>query len=545
MEIRYCALTALLVAAPILSGSAGAQDVPQDVKPDHWAYAAVEDLAKKGLIKGYPPDGKFLGGRTLTRYEMATILKRVLDRMDDLLKQQKPGGGVTQEDFDKLKASVGEIQQLVNEFKTQLTVIGADMLKAKDDLTALKQRVGDLSAKVSAFDTRISGLSTRVDETTLLTDQAIRGIEELRDALNTGLAKKVDVGVGKLRISGLLQVWGGATFGNSLNGSFPSNFSAAPGGRSFGGGVGDSFRLRRGEIALVGAINRDVDYRIMLDAAKTSSSVGNPANSVLQDLWVGFNVAPRWRVEIGQQKTGLSEEGTRSSSQLLTVERSIMNGLPANYGRIGDIRDTGALVRYAGAMANGIIGIWNDNGVAQNGLAGDRFKFLDANFYFTGLRHFTFGVWGGTKIADFRPRNIRDRAGATIKVEYGRHMAEAEFAFADDRSITGAAPLAANGLRTRAMGGYALYAYTLSPQWQFVGRYDEWDPSIHGGTVNGVAIARGSHNLKEYTLGANYYFRSHNAKIQLNYIIDDTQRGGYAFFGTRRQLLLGNFQTAW
>src|SRR3978361_2357696 len=126
-----------MIAAALLSCgalSARAQDVPSDIKPDHWAYAAVEDLAKKGLIKGYPPDGRFLGNRTLTRYEMATIIKRILDRMDEVVKQQ-PAGGVTQADLDSLKRSVGEIQMLVNEFKTQLTVIGTDMTQVKDDLT--------------------------------------------------------------------------------------------------------------------------------------------------------------------------------------------------------------------------------------------------------------------------------------------------------------------------------------------------------------------------------------------------------------------------
>jgi hypothetical protein len=545
MAMKYRSLMALLAATSLLGGGARAQDVPSDVKPDHWAYEAVSDLAKKGLIKGYPPDGKFLGGRTLTRYEMATIIKRILDRMDDIVKQQKPGNGITQEDFDKLKASVGEIQQLVNEFKTQLTVIGTDMSKVKDDLTALKQQVGDLSARVDTFDKRISGLSTKVDETTLLADQAIKGIEELRDALNSGLAKKVDVGNGKLRLSGLIQNWYGTPFGNTLNGNFPNNFSTAPSGRSFGGGVGDTFRLRRGEVGLNGNINKDVDYRVMFDLAKTSSNVGNPANSILQDLWVGYNLAPRWRAEVGQQKPGLSEEGTRSSAQLLTIERAIMNGLPGNFGRIGDIRETGAAVRYAGTLANSFVGIWDDNGVDQNGPSTDRFKFLAGNFYFTGLRHFTFGIWGGTKIGDFRPRNIRDRAGATLKVQYGRHLAEAEFAYAVDRSITGIAPLATNGLETRAMGGYALYAYSLSPKWQFVGRYDEWDPSIHGGIVNGVAIARGNHNLREYTVGVNYNISPSGTKIQVNYIIDDTQGGGNSFFGTRRQVLLGNYQVAW
>src|SRR5207302_6658464 len=118
---------------------------------------------------------------------------------------------------------------------------------------------------------------------------------------NAALAKKADVGVGKLRLSGLLQVWYGNPFGNTLNGNFPTNFSAAPGGRSFGGGVGDTFRLRRGEIALVGSINKDVDYRIMIDAANTGSNAGNPANIVLQALWVGYTLASRWHCEEGQQ----------------------------------------------------------------------------------------------------------------------------------------------------------------------------------------------------------------------------------------------------
>ena len=93
---------------------------------------------------------------------MATIVKRVLDRMDDLLKQQKPVGGASQEDFDKLKASQGEIQQLAGEFKTQLTVIGADMLRARDNLAELKQKTGDLARRLDHLDRRAGALSGKV-----------------------------------------------------------------------------------------------------------------------------------------------------------------------------------------------------------------------------------------------------------------------------------------------------------------------------------------------------------------------------------------------
>jgi hypothetical protein len=33
----------------------------KDVPPDHWAYKAVDDLRKKGILRGYP-DGRFRGG---------------------------------------------------------------------------------------------------------------------------------------------------------------------------------------------------------------------------------------------------------------------------------------------------------------------------------------------------------------------------------------------------------------------------------------------------------------------------------------------------
>src|SRR5437762_12206490 len=103
-----------VLASLLLAGQATAQDVGKDVPPDHWSYQAVQDLAAKGLIKGYPPDNNFLGQRVLTRYEMASIIKRVLDRMDDLVKNAN--AGATKDDFAKLQASVEEIRKLVEGF---------------------------------------------------------------------------------------------------------------------------------------------------------------------------------------------------------------------------------------------------------------------------------------------------------------------------------------------------------------------------------------------------------------------------------------------
>lgn len=532
--------SSLATAALFLSGhpAACAQDTPPDVKPDHWAYAAVEDLAKKGLIKGYPPDGRFLGGRTLTRYEMATIVKRVIDRMDELVRQ-KPEG-VTQDDFNKLKTSVGEIQQLVNEFKTQLTVIGTDMTAVKDDLTALKQQVGDLTTKVNGFDTRLNTLSSKVDEATILTDQAIAGVTELRDALNAGLVKKVDVGTGRLRVGGMFQVWYGTAFGQTLGGNFPSNFSPVPQGRNFGGGVGDTFRIRRAKIIFDGRINDAVNYYSMIDLSRTGTGLASP----LQDLWVGFKLNRYLRLEVGQQKIGLSEEGSREDSQLLTIARSIMNeDLPATAGRIGNARDTGAVLKLRTSRIKASIGVWNDNGATQSMVDNNRLKFLSGTLFLSTMRHFTFGIWGGTNIGDFRPRERRDRFGGTVLFQGGPHTFELEAAYARDIA-GGADPVKAGSI---AIGWNALYAYRISPKWQLVVRYDIWDPAQHdlgsSTTESGVFIPQGDHKTKEYTFGVTYNISASGSKVQLNYIREDVEQHGANFFGVPRNILLTSFQT--
>ena len=48
-----------------------------DVASNHWAYEAVSNLSRRGLVEGYP-DGTFGGDRLLTRYEFAEIVYRAL-----------------------------------------------------------------------------------------------------------------------------------------------------------------------------------------------------------------------------------------------------------------------------------------------------------------------------------------------------------------------------------------------------------------------------------------------------------------------------------
>ena len=83
MKAQNAKITAILNA---VLGSDLPQDqntVFPDVPENHWAFEAVDDLAKRGLIIGYE-DGMFKGDRVLTRYEFAEVVHRAIQRAKEI-----------------------------------------------------------------------------------------------------------------------------------------------------------------------------------------------------------------------------------------------------------------------------------------------------------------------------------------------------------------------------------------------------------------------------------------------------------------------------
>ncbi len=595
----------ICIPLTLLSTAAIAQDAaPKDVPPSHWAYTAVQDLAGKGLIKGYPPDNRFLGGRTLTRYEMASIIERVLARIDDLLGQKANKGDsdnkADKADIARLESSIGEVRDLIAEFRKELLVIGADLNAAKDEIASLKTQVGKAQATA--------------DEASTLADQALESIKEMQGTLKSVQDQMVRKDrAATLRVGGTFHAWAETAFGGTPNGNSPTNFSSSAPGRQFAasGAPGDTFRMKRAEIFFTGQMlpgspnanptAPDVTdkpgqayYYVLLDTAKTISIANGsaqPNSTLLQDAFIGYQLARRFRFEIGQQKTDLDEEGSRSSSELFTAERAIMNLLPVapiataptslggggytggvaagDVGRVGYVRDVGAVVRYNSSLGKAMIGIWNGNGSGQGTSDSNRQHFADFNVYYTRIPHLLAGIWGGMNIGDSQPAFKDDRYGATLLYHNGQHLFEAEGAFTRDFS-----PLYASGNYTGlyqgsyGRGGYALYGYTVTNKVQLVSRFDVWDPAYQAGksgasvtTVGGYNVPRYFHDLREYTFGVNYYpygkatsgkgflkdpdFNfDQRFKLQLNYIYDDVESNGTSFWGKSRHILLANFQAA-
>lgn len=87
-----------------------------DVPENHWAYEAVETMAKTGLVKGYP-DGEFKGDRNMTRYEFAQIV------------------------YNAIQAGIKVDERLVQEFRPELEYFRIDTISKDKDGNPVIQRI--------------------------------------------------------------------------------------------------------------------------------------------------------------------------------------------------------------------------------------------------------------------------------------------------------------------------------------------------------------------------------------------------------------------
>ena len=98
---RQTAMALAAVFAMSVAGTALAAPANPfvDVPAKHWAYDSLNKLAQAGVISGYG-DGTYKGDKTLTRYEVATIVAKAMANSDK-------ADAATQKEIEALKAEFG------------------------------------------------------------------------------------------------------------------------------------------------------------------------------------------------------------------------------------------------------------------------------------------------------------------------------------------------------------------------------------------------------------------------------------------------------
>lgn len=111
-------VTLALVFVLGIAGTAFANPY-SDVPAGHWAYKAVNDLTKAGVVEGY--QGKYHGNDNMTRYEMAAITARAMAKADK-------ADAATKATIDKLAV----------EFSKELNDLGVRVAKLEKNQSAIK-----------------------------------------------------------------------------------------------------------------------------------------------------------------------------------------------------------------------------------------------------------------------------------------------------------------------------------------------------------------------------------------------------------------------
>ncbi len=311
--------TAAIAGGLLALGAAGAPGAQAQAAPfldtptNHWAYEAVQDLAKKGIVIGYP-DGTYGGKRPMTRYEFAVALDRALRTVADMVAAQQPGappapagtpapGTVTQDDLNRLQA-------LIDKFRPELDTIQTNLKQAQDDIEALRADV--LDAKAIA--------------------------NKAQDTANNSY------GVGanrKFQISGYIQArYQVAPSGQGSQLRFPQGVNGAQGsynGNYAQGANQDSFELRRARLKFTGTLTPNSRYAIQIDTSgAVNTGLTTNQQVTVREGYAAYtfgngDTARNLTVTAGQFATPFGYALPGSQAALLTPERPLVVS-EAGYG---------------------------------------------------------------------------------------------------------------------------------------------------------------------------------------------------------------------
>ena len=129
-------------AAMILATAAIATANPfSDVPASHWAYDAVNSMAEKGIVQGFP-DGNFKGKQNITRYQLAMITAKMIANVE----QMGGNGSVSKTDLQTL-------EKLTVEFADELALLGVKVTALEDDMQVVKEDVAGLKKDVDGIKT--------------------------------------------------------------------------------------------------------------------------------------------------------------------------------------------------------------------------------------------------------------------------------------------------------------------------------------------------------------------------------------------------------
>ncbi|WP_460409291.1 coiled-coil domain-containing protein, partial [Thermus antranikianii] len=157
---------------------------------------AVEALAAKGILVGFP-DGTYRGNETLTRYQAALIIYRLLQQIEEELKAKGESPtmqAMSSEDIEALKNAVQELAAELAALGVRVSAL-EDSAATKEDIARLEAMIQELKAQPApepGMDAAaLQDLADRVEAASIAADTALAQAQQLAEQLDA-LAQDVE-----------------------------------------------------------------------------------------------------------------------------------------------------------------------------------------------------------------------------------------------------------------------------------------------------------------------------------------------------------------
>jgi hypothetical protein len=457
-----------------------------EVGPKDWAYQAVEDFGSRGLVHGYK-NAAFLGGRKLTRFEMASLVKRVIESLMEIpvpgkgerVESEAPGTAASRGlGIEPLptgrpdlrtrsartaafrEADLGTIRRLADEYSVELAVIGVNLQETMNQVQGLEGRVETIE----------------------------KTLQDPRGPLQTAISNITRID--KVRFSGYIQArWQG----------FEEEEERDPDGEDGRDPLVNTFQVRR--------VRLNVGFRpAQRIAGRFSFDGGGGGGLSTRDAWAAYyftgNPATGYAVQFGQmnppfgfeiiQSTGVRESPERSrvvqfffpderdrgikisspTGKKVFYEVGVFNGMAApRTGRNNDDRDRdkNLVGRVRTTLFDGKldVGVSGEIGTHARNFGEDNAK----NALGVDFQAFPFprtvirgeAIWGRANGSDawgwyvLAAHNVTEQHQAVIKYDW----------FATDEIVPGAFPIGSPGSNVTQFQTYGGTASNLSLGWIF------------------------------------------------------------------------------
>lgn len=282
----------------------------------------------------------------------------------------------------------------------------------------------------------------------------------------------------------------------------------------------DSFRVRRARINLEGTFIEDVSFKFEVDASRQAA---------LEEAEIRLKQFPEANFVFGQFKTQFNFENIISSKKRDFVERTRVGSVLApdidlGLGVNGKFFDKRLGYDFSITNGNGKNQSKNDNDLFQyvlrvSGVPVNHYRIANDDLTLALGANYAESHDGATRADEvFSVKNKlgvlssgrRTLSGVDLDLKLGRASVKAEYLrgeFKPDQA-----------LRNILMSGHYLQVgYFLTSSSELLTRYETFDEDKETATVG---------DINWTTLGFNYFFRSHDLKLQSNYFFKNESANG-------------------